>query len=83
MDRNPIAALQDHAALRPHDSALWFGDDTWTYERFARESARLARGLVRVGLKRGDRVVLHVALGSSPAWQIGALSAHFQQRDLT
>lgn len=61
MDRNPIAALHHHAAHRPNDTAFWFGNDTWTYRRFAMQAARLAHGLMREGLKKGDRVVLHMS----------------------
>jgi acyl-CoA synthetase (AMP-forming)/AMP-acid ligase II len=60
MSHSPIYALQSHAVHRPSDTAFWFGDDVWTYGRWASEAERLARGLVRAGVKKGDRVALHM-----------------------
>lgn len=60
MNRNPMIHLQSHAAIRPQATAFWFGNDVWSYHRLAVQSARLARGLIRRGVRRGDRVALHM-----------------------
>lgn len=60
MNGNPIIPLQSHAAIRPQATAFWFGNDVWTYQRLAVQAARLARGLTKRGVRRGDRVALHM-----------------------
>jgi acyl-CoA synthetase (AMP-forming)/AMP-acid ligase II len=62
------------------------GENVWTYARLAAEVDRLARGLVGRGLKRGDRVALHLPNGPELAvayyacFRIGAIAAPLNNR---
>jgi acyl-coenzyme A synthetase/AMP-(fatty) acid ligase len=49
------------------------GEDSWTYEQFANDVRSLSSGFVKRGVKRGDRVVLH--LGDSTAAAIACYAA--------
>ena len=42
--------------------------ETWTFERIAREAQRLAAGLARAGLEKGDRVL--IMMSRVPQWQV-------------
>jgi acyl-coenzyme A synthetase/AMP-(fatty) acid ligase len=42
--------------------------ESWTFERVALEAQRLAAGLARAGLKKGDRVLIMMA--RVPRWQV-------------
>lgn len=58
-----------------------YGEQSWTYENIAADSERLANGLLRRGIRRGDRIVLHMT--NSPemivayyaCFRIGAVAA--------
>jgi long-chain acyl-CoA synthetase len=56
-----IEALHHHANSRPESVAFRISKDVWTYKRLAVEVERLARGLVKRGLREGNRVALHMA----------------------
>jgi long-chain acyl-CoA synthetase len=56
-----IEALHHHANSRPESVAFRISKDVWTYSRLAVEVERLARGLVKRGLREGNRVALHMA----------------------
>jgi hypothetical protein len=62
------------------------GKDVWSYARFAVEVDRLARGLIARGLRRGDRVALHLFNGPELAvayhacFRIGAIAAPLNTR---
>ena len=62
------------------------GRDIWSYARFAAEVDRLARGLVARGLRRGDRVALHLwngpelAVAYHACFRIGAIAAPLNTR---
>jgi long-chain acyl-CoA synthetase len=60
MSVTPIAALHYQAAAQPKGVALIEGDDSWTYERLAGRAKRLARGFLECGIRRGDRIALHM-----------------------
>jgi len=53
----------------------------WTYERLASEVDRLARGLTERGLRKGDRVALHMAnlpelvIAYDACFRVGAIAA--------
>jgi amino acid adenylation domain-containing protein len=47
-----------HAATRPDSAALEFGGRVLSYRELARLSNQLAQRLVRIGVRRGDRVAL-------------------------
>jgi long-chain acyl-CoA synthetase len=55
-----MGALKHQVDTRPKKTAFVFGEDTWSYERLAAEVGRLTRGLRARGLRRGDRVALHM-----------------------
>ena len=57
----PTGALHHRVATDREKVAFTTGQDSWTYERVATEVERLARGLIRRGLRKGDRVALHMA----------------------
>jgi acyl-CoA synthetase (AMP-forming)/AMP-acid ligase II len=48
--------LRSRAALHPDKVALIFKERRWTYLEFQREVNRVANGLNRFGVKKGDRV---------------------------
>ena len=54
------AHLRGWAADRPRRTALVDGDRRWTYARLDTEADLLAHGLRRLGLRRGDRVVVQL-----------------------
>jgi long-chain acyl-CoA synthetase len=60
MSVTPIAALHYHAATNPNGVAIIDGEGSWTYERLAERAKRLARGLLGCGIRRGDRIALHL-----------------------
>ena len=55
-----IEALHHRATSYPESVAFVIGEDVWTYDRLAVEVERLARGLVKHGLRQGNRVALHM-----------------------
>src|SRR5215471_17877197 len=57
----PTEALYHRVVTGPEKAAFTEGKEIWTYERLATEVERLARGLVERGLRKGDRVALHMA----------------------
>jgi long-chain acyl-CoA synthetase len=61
MTMTPIQGLHHHAEARPQAVAFIHDKEVWSYGRLAYEVERLACALVGRGLKRGDRVVLHMA----------------------
>jgi acyl-coenzyme A synthetase/AMP-(fatty) acid ligase len=60
MNLNPIAALQARANEQPRSVAFHFGGEVWTYGRLCAEINRLALGLEKRGLRKGDIVALHM-----------------------
>lgn len=60
MMNTPMIALLRQAESNPQNTAFFFGDDVWTYDRLVTQAQRLARGLIRFGLRKGDRVALHM-----------------------
>src|SRR3954470_22219591 len=57
--RNVLDGLVHH--LRAHPDAIAFRTiegETWTWQEYADRAARFAGGLQRLGVRRGDRVVL-------------------------
>src|SRR6516164_9093466 len=57
------------------------GNETWTYERLAYEVARRARGFVKRGVRKGDRIALHMAnlpeliVAYHACFRVGAIAA--------
>ncbi|MBR0694242.1 class I adenylate-forming enzyme family protein [Bradyrhizobium lablabi] len=56
----PTEVLMQQAKSRPQGAAFTFQERVWTYHRLAHESECVARGLAAIGVKAGDRVVLHM-----------------------
>jgi long-chain acyl-CoA synthetase len=56
----PLERLRQRADKHAQNLAFVSGEDRWTYGRLAAEAARLARGLAALGIRAGDRVVLHL-----------------------
>jgi len=52
------ALLRATTAGYPEKVALVFKERRWTYREFEREVYKAARGFVRLGVKRGDRIAL-------------------------
>src|SRR5271163_326991 len=76
-----IEALHDRAKSRPESVAFHFGGDVWTYQRLVGEVEHLAHGLVERGLRKGNRVALHMtnvpelAVAYYACFKIGAIAA--------
>jgi acyl-CoA synthetase (AMP-forming)/AMP-acid ligase II len=81
-----VEALHHRARCFPESVAFRIGEDVWTYERLADEVERLARGLVERGLRKGNRVALHMAnvpelvVACYACFQIGAVAAPLNTR---
>jgi acyl-CoA synthetase (AMP-forming)/AMP-acid ligase II len=60
MSMTPTEALLYQVATNPNGVALIDGDDSWTYEWLAVRAERLARGFLGRGIRRGDRIALHM-----------------------
>jgi 2,3-dihydroxybenzoate-AMP ligase len=60
LDRPLDILLRDQAELRPDRVALVDGARRWTYAELDLRADRLAAGLRRLGLERGDRVVVQL-----------------------
>jgi long-chain acyl-CoA synthetase len=52
--------LHDHRDRCPERPVFFSGDETWSHERLASAAERLASAFVRVGVRRGDRIALHM-----------------------
>jgi acyl-CoA synthetase (AMP-forming)/AMP-acid ligase II len=65
---NVAHLLEASARDLPERVALIFGDRTWRYAELDHEAGRLAAGLARLGLTRGERVCLH--LGNRPEFVV-------------
>ncbi|MEV2278068.1 amino acid adenylation domain-containing protein [Nocardiopsis sp. NPDC049922] len=59
-----VRLFGERAGRSPDRTALVFGDRTWTYAELDGESERVARSLLRMGVRPGDRV--GVAMVRSP-----------------
>jgi acyl-coenzyme A synthetase/AMP-(fatty) acid ligase len=61
MTMTPPGTLYHHVETGREKVAFIKDQEIWTYERLASEVERLAHGLVECGLRKGDRVALHMA----------------------
>lgn len=52
--------LEKWARERPEREAIVYADRRIDYEQYERETARIARGLLKLGVKRGDKVGLYI-----------------------
>ncbi len=77
----PLAALHHQVANNPDRVAFIDGDHRWTYERFAQQARRVARGLLDRGIRTGDRIVLdmpkrsELAVALYACFHVGAIAA--------
>ena len=69
----PIEALYDRARIDPNGTAFMVGHDRWEYGDVAAQVQRLARGMSARGLRKGDRVVLHMQHLNTPYMAISIL----------
>jgi acyl-CoA synthetase (AMP-forming)/AMP-acid ligase II len=76
----PLAALHHQVANNPDGVAFMDGHDRWTYSQLAEQAGRVARGLLDRGIRKGDRIVLHMpnrpelAVALYACFQIGAIA---------
>ena len=72
-------ALAFHAATRPDQPAIRYGDQVTTYAEYDRHATQVAHGLAALGLKHGDRVAyfgknsdlaVELALGAARAGMV-------------
>ena len=61
MTMTPIGVLCQLIETRSKQVAFIKDKEVWTYKRLAAEVERLAQGLAERGLRKGDRVALHMA----------------------
>jgi acyl-CoA synthetase (AMP-forming)/AMP-acid ligase II len=86
------ALLQDRARRDPHRELFRFEGTSWTVGQIDEDSSRLARVLVRWGIRKGDRVALMIPNGIEfpTCWmalaKVGAvmvpLNTQYQEADL-
>jgi acyl-CoA synthetase (AMP-forming)/AMP-acid ligase II len=82
----PIVALDRQARHRPDGVAFVWKDQVWTYFKLGYEVERLAAALIGRGVKRGERVVLHMtnvpelAVAIYACFRIGAIAAPLHTR---
>jgi long-chain acyl-CoA synthetase len=66
--------------------AIIDGKDSWTYERLAAHAKRVARGFLGCGIRKGDRIALHMpnspdlAAAYYACFHIGAIAAPLNNR---
>jgi long-chain acyl-CoA synthetase len=56
----PIEALHQRARTSPDGVAFINGNHGWKYAWLAAQAERFARGLIGRGIRKGDRIVLHM-----------------------
>ena len=56
----PIEALYQRARTSPNGVAFIVGDDKWKYGWLAAQAERVARGLAGRGIRKGNRIALHM-----------------------
>jgi len=75
--------LDEMAELYPNDEVLIFGEERYTWQQFKNNTDELAKGLLRLGVKKGDKV--GILMSNRPQWlfvdfacaKIGAILAAF------
>lgn len=73
-DARTLPALLDEMATRhPAREFVIDGGRRWTYAQFREEARLLARGLIRLGLKPGDRLAL--LMGNRAEWLLAEFAA--------
>jgi fatty-acyl-CoA synthase len=67
------ALLTDLDSVQGASPALHYGGDVVTYAELCTEARSIARGLLTLGVRRGDRVA--VLFGNQPEWLVASLGA--------
>jgi acyl-CoA synthetase (AMP-forming)/AMP-acid ligase II len=86
MFMTPIQTLYDRAARNQDDTAFIAADDKWTFNRLAAEVRRAAHGLAARGIRKGDRIALHLpncpelVVALYACFHIGAIAAPINNR---
>ena len=81
MKMTPIDALIHQVWAKPEGTAFVFRREAWTYQRLAAVAEHLACGLIKRGIKQGDRVALHMMnrpemiIAYYACFQTGAIAA--------
>ena len=81
MKMTPTDALIHQVRTKPREPAFFFRGETWTYQRLAAVAEHLACGLIKRGVKSGDRIALHMMnrpemiVAYYACFQIGAIVA--------
>lgn len=70
-DLTLVDYLRQNAAIAPNHTAILFKGARLTYSDLERESDRFASALIKLGVKRGDRV--SIALPNCPQFMIGEM----------
>ena len=82
----PIQTLYDRAARNQDEIAFIAGGDRWTFKRFAAEVHRVAYGLAAHGIRKGDRIALHLpncpelAVAIHACFHMGAIAVPLNNR---
>ncbi len=78
--------LRNARAKWPEKTALWFGEQAWTFAELEDQSAALARGLLAAGVEAGDRVAVfmpncpELVLAYAACFRLGAVAAPLNYR---
>jgi long-chain acyl-CoA synthetase/feruloyl-CoA synthase len=82
----PIQTLYDRATRTPDDTAFVVANDRWTFKRFDEEVHRVAHGMAARGIRKGDRVALHLpncpelAVAVYACFQLAAIAVPMNNR---
>ncbi|MBT2790114.1 class I adenylate-forming enzyme family protein [Paraburkholderia strydomiana] len=82
----PINALRHQAMLRPEGTAFIHDGRVWTYQNLLVSAEQLASSLVARGVRKGDRVIIHmpnsaeIAIAYFACFRIGAIACPMNLR---
>jgi long-chain acyl-CoA synthetase len=82
----PIEALYQRAKTTPNGIAFVADDNTWKYDWLAAQAQRLAHGLAVRGIRKGDRIALHLqnrpelVVAIYACFHIGAIAVPLSKR---
>jgi len=66
--------LDETASKHPHKELIVFEDQRITYEEFQHSANQFARGLLKVGVKKGDNVALWMT--NCPEWMVAQFAVY-------
>ena len=82
----PIQTLYDRATRNQDGAAFTAADDKWSFGRLAAEVQRVAHGLAARGIRKGDRIALHLpncpelAVAVYACFHVGAIAVPLNNR---